>query len=543
LIIKKLMKNRMQNIHKIKILDCTLRDGGYYNNWDFSKKLAQDYINAVYDSGIRYIELGFRALKKTPIKGANWYTSESYINSLKIPKELNIGVMVNVFEITSNSLGIDKTINLLFKKSKDSRVNFVRLASHIGEIDSAFKIVKILKSKGYLVALNVMQISEQPKKKIIATGKKAQKYKPDILYFADSLGSMNEKKILDVLDSIKVHWTGEIGIHAHDNLGKALSNSLYALNKNVTWIDSTISGMGRGPGNVKTEELLLEINSIKNKNFKILPIIKILKNYFNEMKKFFQWGTNPFYYLAGKYGIHPTYIQEMLTQKLDDRDILNIINQLKEKNGSRYDVNLIRSEFQKPIKLSKGTWSPINKLKNKELLLISSGDNLKKYKKDIEDYIKLNNPIVISLKTKTFLDKKLINFYIACNPLRIMNEVKKYKSLKKPVVFPAILLTKKIRPKINGVKILDYGIGLKDNKFKFFNNCAYLPKLYTFSYALAVATSGKSAKISLAGFDGYGHKDGRTRVVKEIFSNYLKTKGSLPINFITPTIYNLNDLK
>ena len=74
--------------------------------------------------------------------------------------------------------------------------------------------------------------------------------------------------------------------------------------------------MGRGPGNVKTEELILEEKIHKNKKLKILPIIKILDKYFNEMKKFYQWGTNPYYYLAGKYGIHPTYIQEMLSQNL-----------------------------------------------------------------------------------------------------------------------------------------------------------------------------------------------------------------------------------
>jgi len=132
---------------KFKILDCTLRDGGYYNNWFFSKNLTQDYLNAMSKSGIRYIELGFRSPKKNIYKGPNWYTSDEYLKKLSIPKNVDIGVMVNVFEIVSNSNGIKKTTDLLFKNVKLSKVKFVRLASHLKEIDNAFKICAILKKK------------------------------------------------------------------------------------------------------------------------------------------------------------------------------------------------------------------------------------------------------------------------------------------------------------------------------------------------------------------------------------------------------------
>ena len=142
------------------------------------------------------------------------------------------------------------------------------------------------------------------------------------------------------------------------------------------------------------------------------------------------------------------------------------------------------------------------------MLFLSSGENLKKYRKSVEHYIKQKKPVVIALKTKLEINKKLINYYIACNPLRIMNDVNNYKRLKKPLIFPATLLTKNIKPLLSNVKILDYGIGLKDNKFKFYDKGAYLPKLYNISYALAVATGGKATNISLAGFDSYGYKDG-----------------------------------
>ena len=125
--------------------------------------------------------------------------------------------------------------------------------------------------------------------------------------------------------------------------------------------NSTVTGMGRGPGNAKTEYLLMEVDKILKKNTNIIPITNLIKDYFLELKNYYKWGTNPFYYLAGRHGIHPTYIQEMLSVKLDEIEILEAINQLKGSKGNKYDVNLVRSEFQKPIKLFKGTWIPEKK--------------------------------------------------------------------------------------------------------------------------------------------------------------------------------------
>ena len=134
------------------------------------------------------------------------------------------------------------------------------------------------------------------------------------------------------------------------------------------------------------------------------------------------------YYLAGKHGIHPTYIQEMLSIKMKDEEIIDAINQLKEEGGNKYNVNLVKSEFQKPIKLKSGKWSPEKKLKNKDVLLISSGPKFLEFKKEIEKYIEKKKPIVIALNTSVKLNKNLINYYVACNPLKLLSEFDMYKS-------------------------------------------------------------------------------------------------------------------
>jgi 4-hydroxy 2-oxovalerate aldolase len=523
----------------IKILDCTLRDGGYYNNWDFSKDLVNDYLKAIADSGIKYVELGFRSLKENKLNGPNFFSRDSYINILKIPKSLIIGVMINISEIINSQDKYQKVLSSLFQNQKKSKIKFIRLATHFNEISETIKICEFLKKKKFKVIINLMQITEQSENNIITAVQKIKKAKPDVLYFADSLGAMDSEDVSKCITLIKKNWNGEIGIHTHNNLGKAVSNSLSAIKNGVTWIDSTVTGMGRGPGNSETEYMLIEMDKFSKKKYDILPITKIIKKYFEPLKDRYRWGPNPFYYLAGKHGIHPTYIQEMLTMQMDEIEMLDAIKQLKKKDGNKYDVNLVKSEFQKPIKLYKGNWSPKNKIKNKEVLLLSSGPKLNEYKKEIEKFITLKKPFVIALNTQVKINKKLIDLHVACNPLKLMAEAQQYKNITSPLVVPISILSNQIREKLKKVKILDYGVGLKDSSFKFYDSCSNIPKLYTVAYALSIAASGKAKKIYLAGFDGYQKNDRRLKIIDEIFHNYSKAAGTVPVIAVTPSIYNI----
>ena len=168
----------------IKILDCTLRDGGYYNNWDFSKELVNDYLKAISESGIKNVEIGFRSLKENKLNGPNFFSTDSYINILKVPKNLNLGVMINVSELVSFKKNYAKILKKIFKDKKKTKISFVRLATHFSEIQEVIKICKMIKSKGYFVAINLMQITEQNEKNIIEASKKISLAKPDVLYFA-----------------------------------------------------------------------------------------------------------------------------------------------------------------------------------------------------------------------------------------------------------------------------------------------------------------------------------------------------------------------
>mgnify|MGYP001288565531 FL=1 len=384
----------MKNLNKknFEILDCTLRDGGYYNNWDFSKSVIQSYLYKTYSTGIRYVELGFRFNDMSSKKGLTAYTKKSLISSLNIPLDLNVGVMINVGDlIQNNKLQINVLKNLI-NKDNIKRINFIRFACHQNEIFYLTKCFKYLKKLKLKIFVNIMQISEITSlnlKKILTFLNKNQ---IDNIYIADSLGSLHKKQLKKIIIILNKHWKGELGIHAHDNLNLALKNSLIAIANDFKWIDSTITGMGRGPGNLKTEEILKYSKKYKSSN----DFLK-LKNYFLKQKKIYKWGTNKYYKFAALKKIHPTYIQKILSDKrYSVKEYNKILISLSKLDTRKFNPYKLANSANFISTKSIGTWSPKSILKNKNVLILGPGKNLKLNKRKIENTIKKQKLFVIS---------------------------------------------------------------------------------------------------------------------------------------------------
>ena len=151
----------------IKLIDCTLRDGGYYNNWDFSKELVSDYLQAMLALDVDFVEIGFRFVKNEGFKGGYAFSTDDFIRSIGIPVALRnkIGVMVNGADLlpkdaSRESLDFQlEILNKLFKDKKDSPVTLVRIACHVHEFSRCLSAATCLKAKGYLVGFNLMQIA------------------------------------------------------------------------------------------------------------------------------------------------------------------------------------------------------------------------------------------------------------------------------------------------------------------------------------------------------------------------------------------------
>ena len=523
-------------------LDCTLRDGGYYNSWNFDHDLVQSYIFAVNDAGVDVIEIGFRALNHQGFKGACAYSSDSFIKSLEIPKGLLVCVMINASEIIENGEFNEKNLNKLFPEdSESSNISIIRIASHTYEFIEGVKAVKILNEKGFRVGFNLMQVSECESTELINLAKEASKHQIDVLYFADSLGNMNNEKVLSVIELFSNHWHGELGIHAHDNMGMALSNTLFALNNGITWVDSTVAGMGRGAGNANTELLAIEMSHLKNIEINMKPLISLISDKFKPLKERYEWGTNPFYYLSGKNSVHPTYVQEMMSDsRYEDEDIIAVIEHLGSQGGKKYSTNILDKAMNYYSKEPKGNWSPISLFEGKEVLLIGSGPGVFLHKNAIETYIKNSKPLVVALNAQSSINDELIDVMIACHPLRLKIDFDRLTKLSKPLITPASCLPGDVLNLLTSIEILDYGLGVQNSKQIYDKTWCNLSSPLVISYALAVASSGKSKQIFLAGFDGYSAEDPRRIENDIVFKAHKDTKSAVPLLAVTPTSYNID---
>jgi len=526
--------------NQINLLDCTLRDGGYYNNWFFERELINEYLRVMDMLKIDYVEIGFRFLDKIKIKGPCAYSEESFLRSLKIPKNLKIGVMVNA----SDFVGKKNIIELAkknFKLKKNSAISLVRLACHHHEVKDVLPLINWLKKSGYKVGINIMQIPELSSREIKNTVKEVKKTKADILYFADSMGSLDAIKTKKIIHQIKSLWKKSTGIHAHDNMGKALENSVSAINNSVNWIDCTVTGMGRGPGNTKTEYLILELNRKKEH---LINLLNLIKNYFEPLKEKYKWGSNPFYYFAGLNSIHPTFVQEMLSDtRFDSEDIYYNLNKLSTVGGRKFSKELISLGKNYYRKINKGDWDPSKVIKNRNVLIIGPGTSLIKYKSKIIKFIKKNKPIVFVLNIISPVPKQYVYANVACHTLRLLSDISKYKKSNKYLITPFSSFSKNIKARIYSKKILNFGLQVKNNRFKFGKNYAVLPNSLAITYTLGICTSGQCKKIFFAGLDGYNKTSPKKFEMDDVLQNYKLEKKARKIVSLTPTNYKIKKIK
>ena len=526
--------------NKPTLLDCTLRDGGYYNLWDFSSSLINDYLKSMEAISMDYVELGFRSLESSGFRGSCAYTTDNFIRRLDIPSSVRFGVMINADEILKYSYGVESALNKLFTHKSKSPISLVRIACHIEKVSEIISICTWLKDNGYMVALNIMQIAEYDSQEITNTIKNISDKSVDILYFADSMGSLDEIQTLEIIESIRKVWKGELGIHAQEKLGHALSNTKKKKKNGVSWLDCTVTGMGRGPGNVKTEFLVIELSRYQKRPFNVAPLLSLISQYFIDLKNKYCWGTNAYYYLAGKYGIHPSYIQEMLSDsRYRDEDILAVIEHLKEGGGKKFSVHQLETGRNFYNEKPKGNWKPKKMISGRDVLVLGAGPSASYHREALEEYIQNYKPIVIALNTQTSIKERFITMRAASHPVRLLADCSQHLQFPQPLIIPASMLPESVLDSFSGKELYDYGLTVEAGKFQFSDSYCVLPTSLVFAYVLAIAASGESNKVLLAGFDGYSSDDPRAIEVDTLLHDYQKIKTIPKIVSLTPTRYNL----
>lgn len=505
----------------VKILDCTFRDGGYYTNWDFSPSLVNKYLHSMSESGIDAIEIGFRFLPKSKFLGAFAYSTDDLIRSLDTP-DVPLGIMINGSDV------VDVPVDKVLSSADESPVNRVRLAIHFSKIEQNGTAAKRIKSLGYELGVNMMQAAGKSDEDISkATATIRDWNVVDFLYFADSLGNMSPSDVSRTIKVIRSEWDGPIGFHGHDNKGLALINSVTAAESGAAWVDGTVLGMGRGAGNTRTEYLLTELPG-----YKPSALFPLVMSEFAELQKEHGWGPSLLYYLSAIYGIHPTYIQEMVSSLQYSSDqILEGIESLRKAGSSSYSVSRLEGALLGEGIEIKGSWSAKSWFDGRDVLLVASGDGTVRHLGALISYVKKHNPFVICLNCNTGFPNNLVDAYASCNKTRLMTEILNYQELGKPVLMPRELITND-----HGIKIFNYGIKVEGGKWKSEDMGCVVPQMLVAPYVMAAIKAGGARRVLLAGFDGYGAYDPRQNAMNEVVRLY---DGPQLIS-ITPSSYDVD---
>ncbi len=518
----------------IKILDCTLRDGGYYNNWNFSEKLYKKYFQLLTkQEGICCIEIGFRSVGSNNYNGPFAFSKDSFINREKFPK-FNYAVMVNASELVKlNKTSIKK--NFL----KNSEVKIVRVAAHFHEISKITKHLIYIKDQGYKVILNIMQINFVSETKLINMIKKLNAAKNiDVLYFADSLGNLIPEDVKRISNTIKKNWSGEFGFHAHDNVGMALKNANTACKHGATWIDGTIQGMGRGAGNVKTESLLKKILKLKKNKTKKIDLISVE---FKKLKKEYKWGKSKFYNFAAKNNIHPTYVQKINEKQFSEKKAFKLLKDISlYKNAKSFSFENLNKILVNSNFISSFSGRTLKDyFKNRNILILANGPSLEAYTAELNHFVKLKKSIVFSLNFNNYINNSLIDYYLISHFESYVFLKDRIKTLNEKLIIPTNVFRnfKYDFPKKN---FIDYGVLLKKNTFDPKNNYCILPNNLAFTYALAIAQIGKAKQIFLAGFDGHDQNVDKLLEMNKTIGLFKRKFANRNLISITPTKYNFH---
>lgn len=524
---------------KLKVLDCTLRDGGYYNQWDFTADIVSKYLNGLHAARIDAIEIGYRNLPKEGFLGPFAYCTDEFLETLNLPSDLIVAVMINAKDILSHPGGCEAALDYLFKYAAHSPVQMVRVAVLPEMFTQALPVFKKLKTLGYQTSANLMQISSLADELLVQILQAAEESRAvDVLYFADSLGNLNPEQVERLVNLTKVHWKGALGMHTHDNLGKALDNSLKAIDCGADWIDSTVLGMGRGAGNVCTELLLLELKRKKIGCYYPDAVFPLVMEDFKILKKRFEWGSNLLYYLSASLGIHPTYIQEMLNApRYQTEQILEALESLKKSGAASFKGGQLRKAIHDGHSPSEGSWSARGWAKDRDLLVIGSGPKLANYSKDLQRFIELTRPIVISLNINPYIPADHIDAYAVCHKARLLMEADQYEFLGKPVIIPMQTVPENLKQKFSKIKIYDYGMSTVESSFESEEKKCVIPAMLVAAYVLALGIAAAPNRILLAGFDGYGAQDLRQLEMESILEHYKKIPNAPNLVAITPTTY------
>jgi len=283
---------------EIKVLDCTIRDGGLINNHYFT----DDFVRAVYQSisaaGVDYIEMGYRSSRQVadPNEFGPWkYCDDNKITEIidGIESDIKISIMVDAHRVLEQE----------FAPVDQSPVDMIRIATYVKDIDKAIALCNRVYDLGYETCINIMAISRENEFDLIEALDQVSQTPAGTVYVVDSFGYFFSEQIHYMVKMFQEHLPGKrIGMHCHNNQQLAFANTIEGIRKGANLVDASLYGIGRGAGNCPLELLM---GFLKNPKFDLEPILRVIQDHMIPMLEDIEWGYMVPYAITGILNQHP----------------------------------------------------------------------------------------------------------------------------------------------------------------------------------------------------------------------------------------------
>jgi 4-hydroxy 2-oxovalerate aldolase len=357
----------------MKILDCTLRDGGYYTNWDFDEKTVETYIEAFNELPVEYLEVGYRSNPMNSYLGKFFYCPVHVLESLK--SKTNKKLVIILDEKNTRAEDAKKLLAPIV-----GLVDMVRMAIDPKNFKRALSLAKEVKKMGFEVGFNVMYMSTWRGQKDFLDLIPQVDGIADYFYMVDSYGSVYPEDVKEIIQLVRSKTKVKLGFHGHNNLEMALANTLTAIQEGVDIVDATVTGMGRGAGNLKTELLLTALNSKGKLDLSYNELSKVV-DAFGDLQEHYKWGTNLPYIVSGANSLPQKQVMEWVGKRYYSyNSIIRALN--NQSHGKTDNAKLPELDF-------------VNEKQYKSALIIGGGPSAVLHAEAIERFLKQHSEILI----------------------------------------------------------------------------------------------------------------------------------------------------
>ncbi|MDR0644060.1 MAG: aldolase catalytic domain-containing protein [Treponema sp.] len=401
----------------IKLLDCTLRDGGHQIQSQFGISTIDAITRGLEKANIDFIEIGF-------LKDGDWGKDFAVYNSIADvrakTKQLRNDIEYTLL-VQQDQLNIDNLESYNGGVFKRIRVSF-----HDYDKDSGIAFCRKVISKGYMCHINPINIVGYSDEEILALVKTANKLGVSVFSMVDTFGAMTKDDMLRIFYLINNNLDPKIGIgiHLHDNMLLAFSLAqtlaeIFPSNRTLI-IDASLLGMGRDPGNLCIELIADWLNKKYTARYDIDALLDLIDTYIRPIKEKYPWGYSSAYALSAQYNLHRSYGEHLMRKgKIRTKEIRHILSQVDKQKASRYNEQYIERLYEEYMNVKYDDAANVEKLamllQSRRVLALAPGSSLNTHKSEIDEFILLNNPIVITVNFETDL---FVSDYIFCSNIR-----------------------------------------------------------------------------------------------------------------------------